>query len=297
MPLTMHGLFNYDRAILESQKGNWQKSESLLTNSLIENPDRADVLYDLGVSSFKTGHFDKALAYFRHAAEHTNTQQLKEQAFFNAGNTHVELKELQEAIEAYDQVLALNPDHSKAKHNKAVVQKMLEQQKKDEQKKDQKDKDQNKDNNSDKKDDQQKNNSPQQSKDDNKQDSQQDKSGDEKEKKQNKSQEENDGNQPHNQNKPEKNQEQKQQSNSDQKSDQKNETQQKKDSEQEQTQKTQPADTKKNENMPGGNEQKLTPSLARILQEHEKKDADLNKKMIKAMAGTQKGSAHGKNSW
>ena len=123
-------IFDYDRAILQSQKGNWQESTQQLKKVLAEQPDRPDILYDSGVSAYKNNEFDKALTYFNKAAQEINAPQaLREQAYFNAGNAHVSLKQLQEAIDAYDKVLALNPDHEKAKHNKEVVKKMLEKQK------------------------------------------------------------------------------------------------------------------------------------------------------------------------
>ena len=155
-----HALFEYDRAITHAQKGNWEQSKDMLTKVLVDNQN-ADVLYDTGVSSFKSGEFDKALSYFTKAAQSpTANKSLQEQAYFNAGNAHVKLKQLQDAIDSYDHALALNPSNEQAKHNKEVVKKMLEQQKKEDQKQQdqKKDKDKEQDNkeNQENKDDQQK---------------------------------------------------------------------------------------------------------------------------------------------
>ena len=293
---TTHALFNYDRAIILGQKGNWQQSSNLLKNSIIQNPDRADIVYDLGVSTYKNAEHDKALAYFNQAAHISHDRPLKEQALFNAGNAHVQLKQLHEAITKYDEVLSLNPEHVKAKHNKEVVKKMLEQQSADDkskadkqkqnQQKDEKDTEQNKNNQQD-----------EQKKQDNKDsDQQQDKQNNKKD------QDKQDQN-PKNQDQ----KKQEQQSQQDKKQEQQKESdgqreKQPQSSGQEQSSLRDKASADKQqsgapENPQAGNEQKLTPALARILQEHEKKDADLNKKMIKAMAGTQKGSTHGNNCW
>ena len=125
-------------------KRNWPEATARLKRVLADQPDRADILYDSGISAYKNSEFDKALAYFNKAGNDTKaSQELHEQTYFNAGNTHVKLKQLHEAIESYDKVLALNPDHEKAKHNKEIVKKMLEQQKKQQEqdKKDEQEKD------------------------------------------------------------------------------------------------------------------------------------------------------------
>ena len=47
---------------------------------------------------------------------------------YNLGNTLAKQQRLEEAIEAYDQVLAKAPDHEDAAHNKAIVEQLLQQQ-------------------------------------------------------------------------------------------------------------------------------------------------------------------------
>lgn len=288
---SMHALFEYDRAISHVQKGNAQKSKELLTHALINSPDRADILYDMGTHSYKNGAYDTALAYFNKAAKASNEQILQEQSYFNAGNAHVALKQLQEAIDSYDKVLALNPKHERALHNKEIVKKMLEQQKQEEKKnqdkdqeqkdKEQKDKDKDKDkkenqdshnNKDDKQNESQNNQDQQQDKQENKQD--QNKKNEQESKQEQEKSDKQDKNQ----------QEQKQQA----------EKKEKEDGAHDGEQKKQQAEEQRAQQSP---QQDLSPRMARILNEREKKDAQLNKKMIKAMAGTHAGGKDDYNCW
>lgn len=287
------GWFNYDRAIIHGQNDKWIESKELLKNELIKKPENAGLLYDAGVSSYKSGEYDKALSYFNKTAQHTNSSKsLQEQAYFNTGNTHVQLKQLQEAIDAYDQALALNPENERAAHNKEVVKKMLEQQKQQEQKQDKKDQqdknkekenkenqqqDQNQEQQKDKKEEEQKQQQPSQ-----------DQEKQEKESQQNKSQEQ--------QQEQKSSEEKKQQQSKQQQEQEKKEAQEK---QQQESQKNDgSAANAEQKQQKENDEQKLSPALARVLENQEKKDAQLNKQMMKAMAGAQAGgSGHDEHYW
>ena len=142
-------LFTRDRAAYAAQKNDWKKADGLLKDLVTKHPDDSELLYDTGVSSFELKQFNKAQAYFKNAAQNA-TNELKQQAHFNCGNSCVELKQLQEAIEQYEAVLAINHEHEKAKHNLEIVKQMLEQEKQQQQNQDQKQQQDKKDNSSDK---------------------------------------------------------------------------------------------------------------------------------------------------
>lgn len=309
-------IFNYDRAISYAQKDKWNQSKELLKTELVQQPERPDLLYDIGISSYKSGEYDKALSYFTKAA-HTNNapKTLREQAYFNVGNTQVQLKHLQEAIDAYDQALALNPSNKKAAHNKEIVKKMLEQEKQQQQNNDKENKkDQDENNN---KQDNQDQNKEKQDQDQEQKESDNQKNNQEENKK-NQEQSHNDSQdqkkQKENQNteQPKKNDQQKSDSNS-QKQDQKNKeekeqdqkaqqenTQQKKSQEarqQEQDKKDQQGTAENGSQSGELKQEKLSPALAYMLDKQEKKDAELNKKMIKAMTGIHGGSPNDYNCW
>lgn len=124
--------FLYDRAAANAQRGDWVGAKEQLARALVDAPDNANMLYDAGVSSYKTGDMSQAAAYFKRAAETADAALLKERAHFNLGNTYVQKKELEKALEQYEVVLGLNPTNERARHNRDVVKKMLEQQKQQE---------------------------------------------------------------------------------------------------------------------------------------------------------------------
>lgn len=313
---SIHAIFEYDRAILEAQKSDYKKSQELLTHIIINQPEKADALYDLGVSAYKNKEFQTALSYFNKASNNLLASDvLKEQAHFNAGNTHVQLKQLKEAIAAYDRVLEKNPTHEKALHNKEVVKKMLEQ---EQQKQNQQDKNQdknkqsaddksqadkdkknpqeNKDKNNDQKD--QDNNQEQENKNS---DQDQNKQSADAKAKADRDQEEN--HDQNNQNQKEQNKQKNQPSNQEQQK-----PQHKNQSEKKETDQQESADVKDEKQSSAHSEgiedasqrmadKQLPTGLARLLNEREKKDAQLNKQLTKALVANQGGGKNDYNCW
>lgn len=131
----LHGNFlQRSQAANAAQKKDWKAAEDQFVQLMINNPDDPVLLYDAGVVSFEQKKFENAHAYFKNASTSKNANALvKEQACFNLGNTCVELKKLEDAITHYEEVLVLNADNEKAKHNLEIVKKMLEEQKQQEQ--------------------------------------------------------------------------------------------------------------------------------------------------------------------
>lgn len=95
---------------------------------------------------YQQGNYDKAAAQFTdpawQAAAQYKTQQPNDiemlaadsdTAFYNQGNVQAKAGQLKEAIESYQQALALNPNNDDAKHNQEVVEKALEEQEKQQQ--------------------------------------------------------------------------------------------------------------------------------------------------------------------
>ncbi len=128
--------FSYDLATYDAQQGNWKQAKEKLSKAIVDAHDKVDLLYDTGVASYQLGDFTQAKAYFCQAAacEDISTA-LKEQAYFNSGNTCVALNELESAIEQYEKVLVINSHNKYAQHNLEQVKQMLEQQKQQQQQK------------------------------------------------------------------------------------------------------------------------------------------------------------------
>jgi Ca-activated chloride channel homolog len=151
--ITLHGLFDYDRAVQAAQKGDFDKADALLSSLITDRPDRSDLLYDAGVVASGKKDFQRARACFEHAYSVPSCAPvLQEQAHFNCGNVCVELKDLKGALREYEKVLQINSHNEQARHNLEVVKKMLEQQQQREQNKDKKNQDKQDNKNQDKQD-------------------------------------------------------------------------------------------------------------------------------------------------
>ena len=267
--INLHGLFDYDRAILKGNNNDWNSSKELMKKVLVDNPESPTILYDAGVSSFKAGDYEQALSYFTKAEQKSTDRILQEQSLCNAGNSLVKLKKLPEALATYDKVLDLNPNNERALHNKEIVKKMMEQEKQQQQQK-------NKENNQDKKN---------QEKDQNQEEDQEKKSSEQQKQQQ----------------------EQNQQQNSTNTSDQKEQNSSKDSQQQQQQQKDEQAAQQSVQKQAGADqkegaqksaaEKKLSASLARILEQHEKKDAALNKKMIQVMVNQGGGAGNDEHAY
>lgn len=277
LPALSSAFLNYDRAIVAGQKNNWAASAELLKTELIQNPESAQLLYDTGVSSYKNGDYDYALSYFLKASESAQAPALlQEQALFNAGNTQVALKQLENALNTFEKVLEKNPKNAKAAHNKEIVKKMLEEQKQQEQQ------DQNKDTNKNEKQDKKENNEQNQ-KEQNKDQQQENKD-------QKNDQKKNDSSEKEKKEQEQKFEQEKQSQENKQSSDQKKDAQ-----EQSETQNRAQSSPKEEQSNP---EQQLSPNMARMLDEREKKDAQLNKQLMRVMAGAQNaGADHHEHYW
>src|SRR5579863_846012 len=138
----------YDSAIYKAQKGNWQDAHSALNSIITHNPDNADAMYDAGVAAYNVGNKCQAATCFKRAAECSGDKNICFRAHFNAGNMHVDEKNLKAALAEYDKALAIEPDNEYAKHNRDRVEQMLsssakatEDRKEEEKKKEQQNKD------------------------------------------------------------------------------------------------------------------------------------------------------------
>jgi Ca-activated chloride channel homolog len=82
-----------------------------------------------GTAQYRAGYYEKALEDFNRASG--------PDAAYNQGNALARLGRYKEAIAAYDQALAAQPNMEDAQHNKAVVEALLRQQEKQQQEKQQ----------------------------------------------------------------------------------------------------------------------------------------------------------------
>jgi tetratricopeptide (TPR) repeat protein len=129
----VHAVWEHDRAIYASQKGDWKYAYNLLTKTMVHNPSDTSVTYDMGVSAYRLQDYKHAAAYFDAVANNeTVNKELKKQAYFNAGNSYAFQEKFDEAIERYAQALTIEPEDEHARHNKEIIERLKEQQKQQE---------------------------------------------------------------------------------------------------------------------------------------------------------------------
>jgi Ca-activated chloride channel homolog len=99
---------------------NQQAAEALAN----EDAETAAALFEApdwkGTAAYKAGDYEGAIQSF--------SQLTDVSSFYNLGNAYARATKYEEAIQAYDAALALEPDHVDALHNKEIVEQLLEEQ-------------------------------------------------------------------------------------------------------------------------------------------------------------------------
>lgn len=141
---------DYSKACYAAQQGDYENAKKKLESLITSNPAAPDLLYDAGVICAKMNEFAPAKGYFQACSNLIATpSELKQKSLFNLANMHVELNELKEAVDAYQQVLTENPYDEKAIYNKKIIEDLLKKQKEEQEDNKQQDKDESENNKND----------------------------------------------------------------------------------------------------------------------------------------------------
>jgi Ca-activated chloride channel homolog len=92
--------------------------------------------FNLGNSLYMQQRHDDALQIYDDVAKRAIDNDMRSQAYYNQGNTHIHKSEYDKAIESYKQSLRLNPNDEDAKKNLAFAKKMQKEQQKNQQNQD-----------------------------------------------------------------------------------------------------------------------------------------------------------------
>jgi Ca-activated chloride channel homolog len=92
--------------------------------------------FNLGNSLYMQQRHDDALQIYADVAKRGIDNDMRSQAFYNQGNTHIIKNEYDKAIDAYKQSLRLNPNDEDAKKNLAFAKKMQKKQQQQQQNQD-----------------------------------------------------------------------------------------------------------------------------------------------------------------
>ena len=123
VPNTAHAFDWRDWFMNDGQKGRKAMEEKQFDEA---EEIFQDDEYRRGVVQYKAGEFDEAAKSF----ENVERDDVRQQAKYNYGNAKLMSGQLEDAIEAYKEVLEQNPEHMNAKYNMEIAKKLLEQQQK-----------------------------------------------------------------------------------------------------------------------------------------------------------------------
>lgn len=130
----------------------YEDAENKFRKVLAKDPVNPVASYDLGLTLTETERNMEAERYFEKAGKNANDSNIKDIAYFNAGNVWLAKKKYEKAIEQYKNALRNNPADEEARYNLALAKKMLKKnnknnknnKKKNNKKQDKKKKDKNK---------------------------------------------------------------------------------------------------------------------------------------------------------
>lgn len=115
----------------EMKKGNFPIAEAEYREAISLNPKAATGKYNLGTAYYNKDMNATAMNRFKQAAAVADTKADKHKAFHNLGNTYMNEKKYQEAVDSYKNALRNNPTDEETRYNLALAKEMLEDQQKD----------------------------------------------------------------------------------------------------------------------------------------------------------------------
>lgn len=110
----------------ELSKGDFSDAEVNYRKAIAINPSEEIGKYNLGNAYYNKAKNDEAMMRFKQAASIATTKPEKHKAFHNLGNTFMNAKDYQNAVEAYKNALRNNPTDEETRYNLALAKEMLE---------------------------------------------------------------------------------------------------------------------------------------------------------------------------
>ena len=117
------------------EKGNYESALESFMDAQIDDPDRPEILYNMGNAYYRLGDFNAAFLSYQQALR-TEKKNLKQKALYNLGNTHYRKGALEDAVKSYTAALEIDPNDEQARQNLEFVKKRIQQQKNEQRQKD-----------------------------------------------------------------------------------------------------------------------------------------------------------------
>jgi len=118
-------------ASFEMKNDNFPLAEAEYRKAISLNPKEDTGKYNLGTAYYNKEMNATAMNRFKQATAVADTKTDKHKAFHNLGNTYMNEKKYQEAVESYKSALRNNPKDDETRYNLALAKEMLEDQQKD----------------------------------------------------------------------------------------------------------------------------------------------------------------------
>ena len=118
------------KANYEMENDNFSLAEAAYREAIATNPEEDTGKYNLGIAYYDKEMNDVAMSRFKQAAAVADTKSDKHKAFHNLGNTFMNEKKYQEAVESYKNALRNNPKDEETRYNYALAKELLEEQEK-----------------------------------------------------------------------------------------------------------------------------------------------------------------------
>lgn len=118
------------------KKEDYEKAASLYKKAAEKQPKNVTTQYNLGNAMYKKTKADEAVAAYDNVIANTADKALKSKSFYNKGVVQQNAKNLQGCVDAYKNALKLNPNDEDARQNLQIaLQQLKEKQKKEQENK------------------------------------------------------------------------------------------------------------------------------------------------------------------
>ena len=113
---------------------NYEKALKFFIDAQLEDPDRPEILYNIGNAYYKMGDADSAYHHYKQIVK-TENKNLLQKTYYNLGNANFKRGKLKDAVSDYKSALDINPDDTQARENMEFAKKVMEEQKKQQEQK------------------------------------------------------------------------------------------------------------------------------------------------------------------
>ena len=117
---------NIKEGITAYKNGDYSKAIDYFTAAQLDDPQRPEILYNLGSAYYQNKDYDAARTHMHEALIKADPS-LKAKIHYDLGNVDFRKGRLEDAVKNYEKALELAPDDSQAKENIEFVKKVMQQ--------------------------------------------------------------------------------------------------------------------------------------------------------------------------